>query len=246
MSRANDPVDVYQVKLTAGQRLAVRLRGPGVKGLQLVLWRPGTEHVIEEALATPLPPRPWILDVGTGSGILAVTLALEVPGARVVATDLSPGALASAIRERGITVLFLTTALFNEAVAERHDAFKHLRALLFGGEQVGIGDIACARHVPAPDSWPQFRLRSREAPSGTCVEDQFLAARHIRYLYYGSVERAVGGIDPARDPLFRAVYTNPGAAIYELRPSRTVMSPSSPEAGASSGAEHTDPGSAPS
>jgi len=58
--------------------------------------RPETEHVVEAALAEPLPPRPRILDVGTGSGILAGTLALEVPGSRVVATDLSAGALAVA------------------------------------------------------------------------------------------------------------------------------------------------------
>lgn len=63
---------------------------------RVLIPRPETEHVIEAALAEPLPPRPWILDVGTGSGILAVTLALEVPGARAVATDLSPGALAVA------------------------------------------------------------------------------------------------------------------------------------------------------
>jgi release factor glutamine methyltransferase len=37
-----------------------------------------------------------LLDVGTGSGCLAVTLALEIPGARVVATDLSAAALAVA------------------------------------------------------------------------------------------------------------------------------------------------------
>lgn len=63
---------------------------------RVLIPRPETEHVIEAALAEPLPPRPWILDVGTGSGILAVTLALEVPDARTVATDLSPGALAVA------------------------------------------------------------------------------------------------------------------------------------------------------
>ena len=63
---------------------------------RVLIPRPETEHVVEAALAEPLPPRPWILDVGTGSGILAVTLALEVPGARAVATDLSPGALAVA------------------------------------------------------------------------------------------------------------------------------------------------------
>lgn len=61
---------------------------------RVLIPRPETEHVVEEALALTLPPEPWILDVGSGSGCLAVTLALEIPGARVVAADLSPGALA--------------------------------------------------------------------------------------------------------------------------------------------------------
>lgn len=65
---------------------------------RVLIPRPETEHIVEAALAERLPPAPWILDVGTGSGILAVTLALEKPGARVVATDLSPGALAVADR----------------------------------------------------------------------------------------------------------------------------------------------------
>lgn len=63
---------------------------------RVLIPRPETEHVVETALGLPLPARPWILDVGTGSGCLAVTLALELPGARVVATDLSPAALAVA------------------------------------------------------------------------------------------------------------------------------------------------------
>lgn len=63
---------------------------------RVLIPRPETEHIVEAALSEPLPGRPWILDVGTGSGCLAVTLALEVPGSRVVATDLSPGALAVA------------------------------------------------------------------------------------------------------------------------------------------------------
>jgi release factor glutamine methyltransferase len=63
---------------------------------RVLIPRPETEHVIEEALKAPLPPSPWILDIGTGSGILAVTLALEIPGSRTVATDLSLGALAVA------------------------------------------------------------------------------------------------------------------------------------------------------
>ena len=60
--------------------------------------RPETEHLVEAviALAKSLPPRPRILDLGTGSGCIAVTLALEIGGSRVAATDRSPGALAVA------------------------------------------------------------------------------------------------------------------------------------------------------
>jgi release factor glutamine methyltransferase len=71
-----------------GRRFAVDER--------VLIPRPETEHLVEAALAAPLPPRPRILDLGTGSGCLAVTLALELPGARVLATDASPAALAVA------------------------------------------------------------------------------------------------------------------------------------------------------
>jgi release factor glutamine methyltransferase len=63
---------------------------------RVLIPRPETEHVVEAALGLGLPPAPRILDVGTGSGCLAITLALELPGARVVASDLSPAALALA------------------------------------------------------------------------------------------------------------------------------------------------------
>ncbi|HEX5759761.1 MAG TPA: peptide chain release factor N(5)-glutamine methyltransferase [Thermoanaerobaculia bacterium] len=63
---------------------------------RVLIPRPETEHVVEAALAEPLPQRPRLLDVGTGSGCLAITLALEIPAARLVAADLSPGALAVA------------------------------------------------------------------------------------------------------------------------------------------------------
>lgn len=52
-----------------------------------------TEGIVEEARrAAPEAVRP--VDLGTGSGILAVSLALERPRARVVALDRSPAALA--------------------------------------------------------------------------------------------------------------------------------------------------------
>ena len=61
--------------------------------------RPETEGLAERAVAAlrrSPTARPLALDVGTGSGAIAVTLAVEVPAARVVATDISPGALRKA------------------------------------------------------------------------------------------------------------------------------------------------------
>ncbi|WP_052200684.1 peptide chain release factor N(5)-glutamine methyltransferase [Terriglobus sp. TAA 43] len=60
--------------------------------------RPETEHIVEEVLRL-FPDRKAplkIADVGTGSGILAVTLALEFPQSLVAALDISPDALAVA------------------------------------------------------------------------------------------------------------------------------------------------------
>ena len=77
--------------------------------------RPETEHVVEVAIERLKPKRKpeksdltlrrerggrtlRIVDVGTGSGCLAVALAREVPQARVWATDISRAALAIAWR----------------------------------------------------------------------------------------------------------------------------------------------------
>jgi release factor glutamine methyltransferase len=61
--------------------------------------RPETEHLVDAALEWVRGralEAPRLVDVGTGSGIIAVTLALELPSARVWGTDTSAPALAVA------------------------------------------------------------------------------------------------------------------------------------------------------
>jgi len=60
--------------------------------------RPETELLVEVALELPVSRTARVLDVGTGSGCIAVTLAAERPRWRVTAVDRSEAALAVARR----------------------------------------------------------------------------------------------------------------------------------------------------
>ena len=80
--------------------------------------RPETELIVEEALEQYPEWKPGlIVDVGTGSGCLAVALALEFPQAQLIATDVSMAALEVARRNavrHGINhrIAFVQTDLF--------------------------------------------------------------------------------------------------------------------------------------
>ncbi len=84
---------------------------PFLVGPEVLIPRPETELLVEEALkfaaeaGSRASSELTILDLGTGSGVLAVVLARELPAAKVVAVDRSPAALAIAaanIRRHGV------------------------------------------------------------------------------------------------------------------------------------------------
>lgn len=97
--------------------------------------RPDTETLVEAALSKLKGPRSKgdeparprrILDLGTGSGAIALSLASELPDADVTATDLSQAALQIATENadrlpQGEKVRFLHGDLFGPVAGERFD-----------------------------------------------------------------------------------------------------------------------------
>jgi len=67
---------------------------------EVLIPRPETELMIEKALdwLRRLPERRTVADVGTGSGCIAVALAVHIPSLHLLATDISPSALEVAKR----------------------------------------------------------------------------------------------------------------------------------------------------
>jgi release factor glutamine methyltransferase len=82
--------------------------------------RPETELIIEQVLAHSYGDPAKILDLGTGSGNIAISLALELPDSLITATDISPAALKIAhgnARRHGAKIQFLH--------GDRFDPFKN-------------------------------------------------------------------------------------------------------------------------
>ncbi len=89
--------------------------------------RPETEAIVELAVGFLADrPEPRFLDIGTGSGCIAVSIAAELPAARGVATDISPAALAVAREnayKHGVAdrLSFIESDLFGPAVEGEFD-----------------------------------------------------------------------------------------------------------------------------
>jgi release factor glutamine methyltransferase len=141
--------------------------------------RPDTETLIEVALSLlERQPSPRVLDLGTGSGCIALTLACEVPRATVIATDVSAAALDVArdnAEQLGATVQFRAGDWYDAvadaapfdlvtsnppyvAAGDPHlDALKHEPALALSDGADGLRClhllIDCAAAHLAPGGW---------------------------------------------------------------------------------------------
>jgi ribosomal protein L3 glutamine methyltransferase len=148
--RHEDAADVYSTRVDAAARAAVlalfdrriRERIPAAY-LTNRMWFAGHEFYVDERVLVPRSPiaelveaqfQPWIapqkihrmLDIGTGSGCIAIASALALPQVRVDATDISDDALAVAainIAKHGVQdrVRALRSDVFAALRGERYD-----------------------------------------------------------------------------------------------------------------------------
>lgn len=140
--------------------------------------RPETEQIIDQVLTlagkpflpgvkapeSVLPASPVILDVGTGSGCIAITLALEIPESKIYAVDISKKALKVATKN-----------------AAKHDApitliISHLLEKVKDGT-VPTPDVIVA-NLPYVDKnwdWLDLEALSREPIIALFAEDHGLA-----------------------------------------------------------------------
>jgi release factor glutamine methyltransferase len=106
--------------------------------------RPETELIVEEALQEVADVSALlVVDVGTGSGCLAVALATELPGARIVATDVSAPALEIAranAEKHGVAArVHLVQANLLDGFAARFDLIVSNPPYIKSGDRAGLG-----------------------------------------------------------------------------------------------------------
>ncbi len=96
-----DSADRAFSRLKAGEPLPYILGHREFYGLDftvtpdVLIPRPETELLVEKAIKwlSAHPSKRSMADIGTGPGIIAVTLAVNIPDANILATDISPNAL---------------------------------------------------------------------------------------------------------------------------------------------------------
>lgn len=107
--------------------------------------RPETELLLELALARLPPHGAQVLDLGTGSGALAISLALECPGAEVHAVDLSESSLEVArenARALGAEVCWHQGSWFAPLAGRRFDLIVSNPPYVASGDpHLALGDV---------------------------------------------------------------------------------------------------------
>jgi release factor glutamine methyltransferase len=159
--------------------------------------RPETEHLVEAVLnLLPADQPTKIMDIGTGSGAIAIALAVHLPYAEITALDLSPEALAAAatnIRKHNVAdrIHLLQSDLFsalsqNEGYAGSSQGFD---AIVSNPPYVSEYDRA-ALHPQVRDHEPSAALFA--GPDGLDVYRRLIPQAHAMLRSHGLLALEIG------------------------------------------------------
>ncbi|MSR15232.1 MAG: 50S ribosomal protein L3 N(5)-glutamine methyltransferase [Gammaproteobacteria bacterium] len=202
--------ELARVEALISERIALRIPAAYLANR---MWFAGHQFYVDQRVLIPRSPiaeliledfEPWlaqhtvtrILDIGTGSGCIAIATALAFPGAQVDATDIDPAALEVAARnvsEHGLA---------ERVTLHQVDLFPPL---------VTIYDLMLANppyvpHAEAVDLPPEYHHEPRLAlfadDAGMFHVKRILAGAAERLNAGGILVMDVGGIWPAVDAAF--------------------------------------------
>ena len=172
--------------------------------------RPETELLVEKTLELAASGKATIVDIGTGSGNIALALAAELPKARIIATDISARALRAArlnAQDHGLkNVIFV-----------RGDLFSALDGLRLEGK---CDFIACNPPYVSTSDWESLpgEIRNHEPRRAFLGGDTGL--EFVRRLVSG----APAFLKPGGHLLFEVGYNQAETAVSLLGPSWTGIS----------------------
>jgi len=155
---------------------------------RVLIPRPETEILVEQAIKRA-PRGARVVDVGTGSGCIAISLALERPDLRVIGVDISVAALAVAKRNRdrlGARVAFAASDLLA--------GVRNIDLIVSNPPYIPAADIETLQ-TEVKDNEPRGALTP--GPRGTEVIEKLLAAGIPAIIEIGYGQRESLQVDEA-------------------------------------------------